>query len=71
MHATKKLPLTPFQVRQAAALAVCDHRCVVRFLVGLPVRSTTAARVRSALEQLGLGAQMPADAAPADAGRAD
>ncbi len=62
MRDTKRLPLSPQEIRQASVIAVCDPRCVVRVLFGLPVRSTTAARVRSALEQLGLGDHMPTHA---------
>lgn len=47
-------PLTPHDLVRVAAHAGVDPRAVRRFTLGAPMRSTTRARVLSALRALGL-----------------
>ncbi len=51
MHDAK---LTPHDERRVAVAAGCDPRTVRAYLEGRPMRSTTAARIRETLKDLGL-----------------
>jgi hypothetical protein len=54
MESTKRFHLSPHDRVRIAATAVCDPRCVLRWQRGLPVRSTTKARIENAIAALGL-----------------
>jgi hypothetical protein len=54
MH-TERIRLDAHQRRALSVAAMVDPRTVVRYLAGLPIRSTCAARIREALQRLKLG----------------
>jgi hypothetical protein len=47
-------PPTAHEIRQIAVAAICCGATVRRYFAGLPVRSTSRARIDQALESLGL-----------------
>ncbi|MGO9834574.1 MAG: hypothetical protein ACLP1X_10185 [Polyangiaceae bacterium] len=54
MQTAQRIHLSPHDRVRVAAAAVCDPRCVVRWLRGMPLRSTTRARIETAVVALGL-----------------
>lgn len=54
MTHTRARHLSPHDLRRVAVLAGCDPRSVQRALDGLPLRSTTHARIWAALRDLHL-----------------
>ncbi|MGH8749677.1 MAG: hypothetical protein ACREU5_11295 [Burkholderiales bacterium] len=60
----KPSTLTPHDRRRIAVSAGCDPSCVVRYIAGQPVRSTTSERIEKAIRNLNLD-EVIARAAPA------
>lgn len=61
-------PKTPHEVRETAVKAGVDDRTVAAYIAGRPMRSTSAARVASALRALGYDdTRSPAPSAPSTA----
>jgi hypothetical protein len=56
----KQQTLSPHDARKVAVWASTDPRTVLRFVNGQPMRSTTADRVKTALERLRTDAQAEA-----------